>query len=65
MNILHKRLAIILFFIVMILTQLLVKNYYAQLPSDPIANCIFIGGPDYECPYSYWENCYCEPIIVE
>ena len=63
MRVLHERLAIIILFVVMILTQLFVKHYYAQ--PDPIASCIFIGGPDYECPISYWENCYCEPIVVE
>lgn len=34
----------------------------ALADGDPFG-CLFIGGPDYECPRSELENCFCDDVV--
>jgi len=50
--------ALCLIFSVAVLTT----NTFAK--TKTATGCLYIGGPNYECPHSSLQNCYCEPIVV-
>ncbi len=60
-----KRILLSLVFTIIVTVFILLPfdNIKAAGGGDPYS-CLYIGGPDYECEYSYWENCFCESVPI-
>lgn len=60
-----KNKALIFLFIIGIIfsaSLFLTTNIFAKQKTTE--GCLYIGGPNYECPHASLESCFCEPVVI-